>query len=496
LMEQAIMFTLALDLLLLFTVSTPIVGWAASRVGRGALSGAYAAAGLAIVGVSLYNLFLEVSVGTVISSTHLGAFSAYLRIDMLGTVMATIFVGIGLAVAVYSIVYMEKETEVPIYFTLLLAMISGMVGVVFSGDLFTLFVFWELMCISSYVLVAFRRGAGEPVEAAFKYLIMSGAGSATVLLGMSLLYGMSGTLNFEGLASAFGQAPPSPWLFLASLLILAGFGVKAAIVPLHTWLPDAHTAAPSPISAMLSGVVIEVGVYALCRTCFTAFIPVQAQWLSILMVLSVLTMLVGNIMPLLQTDVKRLLAYSSIGHVGYMLVGLSIGTQLALTGTFLHIFNHALMKGVAFLCAGAILYRLGTRQMDEMAGIGRKMPITAIAFAISLLALLGMPPLNGFVSELTIVTAAFQADAAWLGVMVILNSVLSAAFYLRVLRVLLQPIRSDKVQAAKEAPLVMLLPICFLAAMIILFGLWPDPIMRLMQQSAASLFSTITQVMG
>jgi multicomponent Na+:H+ antiporter subunit D len=494
--ELTHVFTPALDLLLLFTVTTPIVGWAASRSRREALSGAYAAAGLAVVGVALYFLFFDVSQGVVISQPLVGTYTAHLRIDTLGVVMAAIFVGIGLAATVYSIAYMKKESGVPLYFTLLLAMIGGMVGVVFAGDLFTLFVFWELMCISSYVLVAFIKGAGESVEASFKYLIMSGAGSATVLLGISVLYGMSGTLNFEGLALAFGEAPFDPWLLFVSLMVLAGFGVKAAIVPLHTWLPDAHSVAPSPISALLSGVVIEVGVLALCRTCFSALMPVQAQWLSILAVLSVITMFVGNILPLVQGDVKRLLAYSSIGHIGYMLVGLSIGTQLALTGTFLHIFNHALMKGVAFLCAGAIIYTLGTRQMDEMAGIGRKMPVTAIAFSISLLALLGLPPMNGFISELTLVTAAFQAGSTWLGAIIIVNSVLSSAFYLRVIRVILQPATSEKVKAAKEAPLIMLIPILVMAAMIIIFGLWPDPVMKLMQESAAGVLSMVSQVIG
>jgi formate hydrogenlyase subunit 3/multisubunit Na+/H+ antiporter MnhD subunit len=214
------------------------------------------------------------------------------------------------------------------------------------------------------------------------------------------------------------------------------------------------------------------------------------------MVMSVITMVVGNVMPLLQNDLKRLLAYSSIAQVGYMLAGLSIGTQLALTGTFLHLLNHALMKGTAFLCAGAILYTIGTRQMDEMAGIGRKMPITAIAFAISLFALTGLPPLNGFVSELIIVTAAFQSNLAWLGVAVILNSALSAAFYLRIVRTLILPIKSEKVASAREAPLALLVPICFMAALIILIGLWPDPVIRIVQQSVAALFSFSGKVMG
>ena len=494
--EPAIVFTPTLDLLLVFTISMPIAGWAAIRIHRKVLCGAYTVAGLAAAGAFLYGLFLDVSQGTVISTPHVGVFSAYLRIDMLGVFMATISIGIGLAVAIYSIIYMEKDTGLPIYFTLLLAIVSGMVGVVFAGDLFTLYIFWELMCVSTYVLVAFRRGRSESIEAAFKYLMMSVAGSATAFLGMSLLYGMSGTLNFEGLALAFGQAQPNAWLYLASLLILTGFGVTTAIVPLHTWLPDAHSVAPSPISAILSGVVIETGIYVLSRTCFSAFLSIQAQWLAIVMALSVITMVVGNVMPLLQNDLKRLLAYSSIAQVGYMLAGLSIGTQLGLTGTFMQIFNHALMKGTAFLCAGAILYTLGTRQLDEMAGIGRRMPITAVAFTISLLALIGMPPLNGFVSELIIVTSAFQANLAWLGVTIILNGILSAAFYLRVLRVLIQPIGSEKVERAREAPWVMLLPICFMAGLIVLFGLWPDPLIRFTQQSVAGLFSFVGQVVG
>lgn len=490
------MFPLPLDILLLFTASSLLVGLVSVKLKRNAISGAFATLGLAASGASLFPVFQEAFAGAAAPAGQAGAFSACMRVDMLAVSMAAIFLILGIAASIYSIAYMGKEKGTPIYFSLLLSMVSGMVGVVFSGDLFTLFIFWEMMCISSYVLVAFNRGSGDSIEAAFKYIIMSGAGSATILLGISLLYGMSGTLSFEGMALAFGQSEPSTWLYVSSIILLAGFGVKAAVVPLHTWLPDAHSAAPSPISAMLSGVVIEAGVYALCRLCFTAFVPVQSQWMAVLMVMSVITMVVGNVMPLLQGDLKRLLAYSSIGHMGYILAGLAIGTQLALTGSFLHIFNHALMKGAAFLCAGAIIYRLGTRQLGDMSGIARKMPITAIAFSISLFALIGMPPLNGFMSELTLVTAAFQAEYLWLGVAIILNSILSAAYYLRVVRVMLQPVTSESVNNAKEAPWAMLIPICALVAMIVIFGLWPDPVMRMMQQSAAGLFTILSQVVG
>ncbi len=495
------LFILPLDVLVLFTVLTPFVGWLALRIKRKFLIGLFAAVGLLLSGAALYNMYADVSAGSPVLSATPSLFSSFFRVDMLSFIMAAVFIGLGLAATVYSIGYMEKDTGLPLYYTLLLAMIAGLVGVAFAGDLFTLYVFWELMSVSSFVLVAFRKETWEPIEAGLKYLIMSAAASATLLFGLGLLYGLTGTLNFEALASS----PPTAnaWLFIASIFILVGFGVKAAIVPLHTWLPDAHSAAPTPISALLSGIVIETGVYALLRTYFTAFLSIQTQWFGILAVLSILTMTVGNLMALLQTDVKRLLAYSSIAQVGYMLVGLAVGTQAglsvglpsalpagvetALTGTILHIINHALMKGVAFMCAGAIILRLESRNLGDMAGIARKMPITATLFAVSLFALVGMPPLNGFISELTLFTSTVQANVGWLGVAILLNSVLSAGYYLRVLRTLIQPSMSEAVSKAKEAPAVMLIPLVLMVALIVLFGIYPQPVLKVAQQAAQEL---------
>lgn len=486
---MAALFNLLLDLLLSFTVTMPFIGALGERIHKSGLDGIYAAIGLAVSGASVYKLYLDYSSNPTSYSVTNSIFSAILRVDMLSIYMSAIFVGVGLATVVYSIKYMKKDSGKPLYYTLLLAMLSGMVGAVFAGDMFTLYVFWELMSISSYVLVAFRKETWAPIEAGFKYLIMSAAGSATFLFGLALLYGMAGTLNFQALATAFNQSPANAWLYVALMFILVGLGVKAAIVPLHTWLPDAHSAAPTPISALLSGIVIETGVYALLRTFFTAFLSIQTQWFTILAFLSILTMTVGNLMALLQNDVKRLLAYSSIGHVGYMLVGLAVGTQVGLTGTLLHIFNHALMKGVAFLCAGAIIFRLESRSLQDMAGIGRKMPVTATFFAISLFALIGMPPLSGFVSELTLFTSSVQANVGYLGVAIILNSILSASYYLRVLRALIHPSMSEAVSKVKEAPLLMLIPEGAMVALIIFFGIYPEPIMKIAQQAASGLLS-------
>jgi multicomponent Na+:H+ antiporter subunit D len=172
-----------------------------------------------------------------------------------------------------------------------------------------------------------------------------------------------------------------------------------------------------------------------------------------------------------------------------MLVGIAVGTQTGLTGTFLQFFNHALMKGGAFLCAGAIIYRLGTRELPDMVGIGRKMPITAVAFSISIFALIGMPPFNGFISELTLLTSTFQANLVWLGIALILNSAISAVYYLGIIRVLIQAPVSEKVEKVKETPLLMLVPLCALAILIVAFGVFPDPLINFAQQAAGALFS-------
>ncbi|MFQ6074522.1 MAG: complex I subunit 5 family protein [Candidatus Bathyarchaeia archaeon] len=394
---------------------------------------------------------------------------------------------LGLFATIYSLRDMEGETGLTLYYTLLLGLIAGLMGVVFAGDFFSLYVFWEIMCLASYTLVAFRKEGWEPLEAGFKYLIMSVTGASTVLLAMSFLYATTGSLNFAYLAASFSDATPNPFLFLTMILIIVGFGINAAVVPFHTWLPDAHPAAPAPISAMLSGVVIKASVYALCRVLFSVFPLTRFHWGPLLAILSVVSMTIGNITALLQSDIKRLLAYSSIAQIGYILIGMATGSNLGLTGTNFHVFNHALMKGLAFLCAGAFIYRSKTRRLDEMAGIGRKMPLSALILSISLLALAGLPGLNGFMSKLVLFTSAIRGGIAWLAIAGVLNSAFSVAYYVRLIIILIRPQPSEKAAVAKEAPVVMLAPMCAMATFIVLFGVWPEPIQEFAQEAAASL---------
>ncbi|MGE5555711.1 MAG: NADH-quinone oxidoreductase subunit N [Methanocella sp.] len=482
------MFSLPLDLLLIFTVASPILGYLMPKQYRGKLLGIYAAVALLITGVALYDLYLSLAENTVIYLPSNDIAWATLRIDALSVFMAFTFIGLGFAATIYSIAYIKNKPETSFYYTLILALIGGMMGIVFAGDLLVLYAFWEVMSISSYALVALFKEEKISIEASFKFLIMSAAGSATALFGISLLYGLAGTVNFEGLATALMGAS-NVWVFVAAVFVFLGFGVKLAVFPLHTWLPDTYQAAPSPVSALLAGIVIGPGVFVVAKVFFSAFLSIQAMWAPTLAVLSVVTMLVGNITALRQTDVKRILAYSSIGQVGYMLIGLAVGSELGLMGTFLQFFNHALMKGSAFLCVGAIIYRLGSRDLGDMQGVGRKMPLTAFALAISVAALIGLPPLAGFPGELTLFVAAVQDCLTWLGVALLLNSVISAGFYLRIIYTLIQPVSSPKAEAVTEAPLLMLIPLIALTVLIVLFGIWPDPTISFAGDAAKALLS-------
>ncbi|OYT54150.1 MAG: hypothetical protein B6U77_03005 [Candidatus Hecatellales archaeon ex4484_218] len=245
--------------------------------------------------------------------------------------------------------------------------------------------------------------------------------------------------------------------------------------------------------------MIKVGVYALCRILFLVFQPAHINWVFLISMVSFFTMTVGNFMALLQDDIKRMLAFSSIAQIGYILVGVAAANQLGISGVLLHIFNHSIMKGLAFLCAGAFLHQVGTRKLDELAGVGSKMPLTTMALTISFLGLIGVPPLNGFVSKFILFTAGIESGLIWLVVAGIINSAISAGYYLRFINVLVRMEASEKVMDVKEAPAIMTIPILILAGLIVLFGIWPQPILDVSEKAAFSLFNIdkyVTAVLG
>ncbi len=424
--------------------------------------------------------------------------------DMYGVYFGMIFCGIGLMVAIYSFRYMEVDTGLDRYYALLLILVAGLIGVAFSGDFFNLFVFWEMMCISSYTLVTFRKYRWEPVEAGFKYLVMSTLGSLLALYGMSMLYGMAGNLNFAALRTfmvAEGAKANPFMLYFIMGTIIAGFGVTAAMVPLHTWLPDAHPAAPSSISAMLSGVVIKAGIYSMSRGLFAIFNPSVFDYGTVLMIFGVVTITVANIMALMQRDVKRLLAYSSIVNIGYILTGLGIGGYalvhysaaapeaamsvaiFAIGGALFHTFNHAIGKGLLFLCSGCFVHEAGTRDIAELEGIGKKMIFSGTSFTIGLLALAGIPPLSGFWSKLFIILAGFSIpDDGFLkliSIIMVVNSVFAASYYLWLLQRIMLKTPKSTLERIREAPFTMVLPVVLLAIACVVVGVFPGPIIRI-----------------
>jgi multicomponent Na+:H+ antiporter subunit D len=367
------------------------------------------------------------------------------------------------------------------------------VGVGFSGDLLTLFVFWELMSIASYVLVAFESEAAEPVEAGLKYTIMSAVGNIALLVGMALLYGLTGTLNMAHIAQAFqmqaGSAALDIWQAVALTLMLIGFGTKAAIVPFHTWLPDAHPAAPSPISALLSGGLIKAGAYGLIRICMTIFSPLSGAWQPVLLLLALLTMSMGNILALVQDDLKRLLAFSSISQIGYIVFGLATGTFNGLTGSLFHILNHALAKGLLFLCAGAFLYATGKRRIRDLSGMAKQNPGLGGAFALGMLAIAGLPGLNVFMSEIWLIRGGIEATKILPTAVLVVNVLLSVMYYLRTLQVIVVGQRTPAVVHARAVPAAMLAPVAVLAALCLIIGLYPDPFVRFASQAAAMVWN-------
>jgi len=418
-----------------------------------------------------------------------------LRFDGLSLLLTVVALGLGTLVTMFSGPMMQHKAGEEKYF----AMVSTLVGVMnalgCAGDLFNLWVWFEAMAVSSYLLVVFNQEEPGSLEAGVKYVVQSATGTALVLLGISLVLMATGSVNLADIAHA---AKASPILLAAGALFVAGFGVKTALVPMHTWLPDAHTQAPSGISAMLSGVVIEAGLVAMLR----ALAPLTgdvgqgypaATWGGLLIALGAINMLLGNLMALRQDLVKRLLAYSSLSHMGYMVFGvglaLSFGTLAGAQGGMFHLFNHGIMKGLAFLGAGALLYVISDAvhvpgqpahhqplKIADLNGAAQRYPVIALGFSLAILGLGGLPPLAGFMSKWQIFVAGFEAHSLMAGLLVVfmaLNSVLSLAYYAPLVNAMYRKQPSAVIQHGGALPLRMGLPLVVLAGLVILYGLWP-----------------------
>jgi len=362
-----------------------------------------------------------------------------------------------------------------------------MMLVAFSVDLIALFLAWELMNVPSYVLTGIHRDDPTSNEAAMKFFILSALSSALIIYAISLVFGITGTTSFYGVAQGMETVLPklNPIALLAMVLFVAGFGMKVAAVPFHMWIPDAYEGAPITIGAFLAAGTKNGGFAALLRVFVVALIALRLDWSGTLAVIAILTMTLGNVAALMQKSFTRMLAYSSIAQAGYILIGLAAATPLGIAGALFHILNHGVMKTAAFIAAAAVYSRLSTTSLDSYSGLGRRMPITAFTLTISLFALAGVPPLRGFMSKLVLFTAAVDGNMWWLALAGVLNSAFSMAYYGWVVKRMYFDETSAVDRLKEPASLVAVLVAS--TVIIIIVGLFPGPVIGYLMQVANSL---------
>ena len=392
-----------------------------------------------------------------------------LVLDGLSILMLVIISTISFIATLFSVRYMEQYTSKSGYYTLFLLMVAGMNAVVLSGDMFNLYVFMEMAAIASYALVAFGT-EHEELEASFKYAVMGIIASSFILLGIVLLYSFTSTLNMADMAQILTTKGHSHLILFVSALFLMGFGLKAAQVPFHAWLPDAHPSAPAPISAMLSGVLIKtLGIYALIRIFYNVFgiTPIISHTF---LAMGAISMVIGVLLAIGQWDFKRLLAYHSISQMGYVMLGIGLGTPWGILGGLLHLVNHAAFKSLLFFNSGAIEYATDTRQLEKMGGLKERMPVTSTTCSIASFSIAGIPPFNGFWSKLIIIIACIQVGKIFYGLVAVVVSILTLASFLKVQKYAIFGELPLRLKTIKEVPASMCISMVVLAVFCIGLG--------------------------
>ena len=415
------------------------------------------------------------------------AFGIGLEIDSLGMFLALIITGASLLSVIYSLKYMSHDNGLEKYYVLFLLLTSSMIGFVFTGDLFNMYVMLEIMTFAAIALTAFRNYKDKSVEAAFKYIVTGSLGSSLILLGTCLIYSETKTLNLAEIAVVIkSMESMTPTLIIAFSLMMVGYAVKAFMVPCHTWPTDAHMAAPSSISMILSGVMSKTGVYAIIRLVFMIFGLASNKPVGyLILVWGVITMVIGVSMALLQHDFKRLLAFHSVSQIGYIITALGMAivesgeiSVLAMTGGTYHMINHAIFKGLLFLTAGAILYTTGTTDLESISGLGKRMPFTLAMFLFGAAGISGIPPFNGFASKWMIYEAGFTGSLGIVSIIAVVVSALTLASFIKVGHsAFFGPINEEH-KNIEDVPTSMKIPMGVLALGTVIFGLFPEVIVN------------------
>ncbi|MDW0204901.1 MAG: NADH-quinone oxidoreductase subunit N, partial [Nitrososphaeraceae archaeon] len=448
-----------------------------------------------VIGIIIFRILFGESIPTI----EFG--KSMLADDMFGSFFAITLLIVSVMVTASSWNYMKNKTNPAAYYSLILLSSIGMILIAYSTDLVMLLVAWELMSIPTYALAAFSKRDPISNEAAIKYFLFGALSSAILVLAIGLVYGVTGTTNIgEAIVSMVNvQKDLVPVTLLAVALFIAGFGFKMGLVPFHMWLPDAYEGAPTTIGALLAAGTKKAGFAAAIRVIVLATFALHLDWATALAVIAVFTMTLGNLGALVQKSVPRILAYSSIAQAGYIMIGLALApySDQALGGSLFHILNHAVMKSAAFIAAAAVSITLASYSIEKYRGLAKRMPITAIALSISLLALAGVPPLNGFWSKLVLFNAAIETGpeiwwGPYLAIAGVLNSALSLGYYAWIMRKMYMEESPDTTKV--KEPRAMLAVLIFSMIFMVGFGIWHAPILDFATNSVPNL-SQLTAVL-
>jgi multicomponent Na+:H+ antiporter subunit D len=399
------------------------------------------------------------------------------RVDSAAALMVLIVTAIGAVVMPYALKSIEHEIadrHISLFYTCYLLCLTGLLGIVVTGDAFNLFVFLEISSLSSYVMISLGPSR-RALTAAYQYLVLGTIGATFILVGVGLLYMITGTLNMADLAQRLPAMTGTRTIRAAFAFVTVGVSLKLALFPLHLWLPNAYTYAPSMVSAFVAATATKVSIYILLRFFFTVFgVAFSFQLMhvgNILMVLAVMAMLVASLVALFQENIKRMLAYSSVAQIGYMVLGISLATETGVAAALIHLFNHALMKAALFLALGCVFFRIGAVRLHDIQGLAKRMPLTMAAFVVGGLSLVGVPATAGFVSKWYLVRAAL-ADGMWpLAVLILVSSLIALAYVWRVVEAAyFQPLPAQS-REFREAPASLLVPTWLLIGANLYFGI-------------------------
>ena len=415
------------------------------------------------------------------------------RVDLLGAVVVGLVASVGFAGLLFaprSIAHEIAHERHYLFYTLYLLCLTGLLGISVTGDLFNLFVFLEIASLAGYVLVGLGP-TKRALTAAFQYLVLGTLGATFILIGIGLLYQVTGTLNMADMARLLPGVGRTRTLVVALAFFTAGLALKAAIFPLHLWLPNAYTFAPSVVSAFLSGTSTKVALYVLLRLTFGVFGPALAfEWVPLratMTVMGSLAIVVASAVAIYQSDVKRMLAYSSVAQVGYVVLGWTLMSVNGLTAAIIHLVNHAFTKAGMFLALGCMVLRLGSSDLAKLRGVGRRMPVTTAAWVVGGLGLIGVPATAGFVTKWYLVSAALQGDAWVLVVLIIASSLLAVAYVWRVVEVAYSRAPDDAANGVEEAPLAMLVATWLLIGATLYLGVFGSAVVGVARRAAEML---------